>query len=86
MLSRATRARDQDPRRAALIFLKFEPSQTLDVKILEGILKELKDDFGSNVHGVKAYADFMMRHGRLKIPLKDWKEVVTPTLAAQPGS
>ena len=76
----------KDPRRAAQVFLKFEPSQTLDVRMLEGILRDLKDDFGSDVHGVKAYADFMTRHGRLKIPLKDWKDVVTPTVAAQPGS
>lgn len=76
----------KEPRRAALIYLKFEPSKTLDVRAVEAILKELKDDFGSGVHGVQAFADFMGRHGRLKTPPKSWKDVVVPSLAAQPGS
>lgn len=76
----------KDPRRAATIYLKFEPSKTLDVRALEAILKELKDDFGSAVHGVQAFADFMFRQGRLKAPPRSWKDVVAPSLAAQPGS
>lgn len=76
----------KDPRRAAQIFLKFEPSKTFDMRMLEAVLQELKDEFGSAVHGVQAFADFMTRHGRLKQPPKSWKDVVTPTLAAQPGS
>src|SRR5688572_27913143 len=68
----------KDPRRAALIYLKFEPSKTFDVRMIEAVLKELKDVFGSLVHGVQVFADFMGRQGRLKTPPKSWKDVVTP--------
>lgn len=76
----------KEPRKAAQIFLKFEPSRSLDVRTLETVLRELKDDFGNEVHGIEAYAGFMARHGRLKEPPKSWKDVVVPQLAAMPGS
>jgi NitT/TauT family transport system substrate-binding protein len=76
----------KEPRRAAQIFLKFEPSRSLDIRTLETILRELKDDFGSEVHGIEAYAGFMGRDGKLKEPPKSWKDVVIPQLAAMPGS
>jgi len=76
----------KEPRKAAQIFLKFEPSRSLDVKTLEAVLHDLKDDFGSEVHGIEAYAGFMGRHGKLKEPPKSWKDVVIPQLAAMPGS
>jgi NitT/TauT family transport system substrate-binding protein len=76
----------KDPRRAALIFLKFEPSRSLDIRTLEAILQELKDDFGNEVHGIAAYANFMKRHRSLKELPKSWKDVVIPQLAAMPGS
>lgn len=76
----------KDPRRAALTFLKFEPSRSLDSRTLEAVLQELKDDFGGEVHGIEAYANFMIRHGSLKESLKSWKDVVIPQLAAMPGS
>jgi NitT/TauT family transport system substrate-binding protein len=70
-----------DPRKAAEIYLKYEPSKTLDVAALETILKELKDDFGNSVQGVQTYADFMEKLGQLKDPPKSWKDVVTPSIA-----
>jgi NitT/TauT family transport system substrate-binding protein len=70
-----------DPKRAAEIYLKYEPSKTLDVAAVEAILKELADDFGSSVHGVQAYADFMGELGQLKNPPKSWKDIVTPSIA-----
>jgi NitT/TauT family transport system substrate-binding protein len=70
-----------DPKKAAEIYLKYEPSKTLDVSTVETILRELKDDFGSSVHGVQSYADFMGRLGQLKNPPKSWKDIVTPSLA-----
>ena len=70
-----------DPKKAAEIYLKYEPSKSLDVSTVQAILKELKDDFGSSVHGVQSYADFMGRLGQLKNPPKSWKEIVTPSLA-----
>lgn len=76
----------KQPRRAAQIFLKYEPSRSLDIRSLELVLQDLKDDFGSEVHGIDAYAGFMGRHGKLKRPPKSWKDVVIPQLAAMPGS
>jgi NitT/TauT family transport system substrate-binding protein len=76
----------KEPRRAALIFLKFEPSRSLDARTLEAVLRDLKDDFGSEVHGIEAFGRFMERHKALKHAPKSWKDVVVPQLAALPGS
>jgi NitT/TauT family transport system substrate-binding protein len=76
----------RDPRRAALTFLTFEPSRSLDVKTLEAVLRELKDDFGAQVHGIEAYARFMARQDKLKEPPKSWKDIVAQPVARLPGS
>ena len=70
-----------DPKKAAEIYLKYEPSRTLDVTSLAATLGELGDDFGAPVHGIQAYADFAAKLGQLKNPPKSWKEIVTPSLA-----
>jgi NitT/TauT family transport system substrate-binding protein len=75
-----------DPRKAAEIYLKYEPSKTLDVAMITAVLRELQDDFGKSVYGVQAYADFMGALGQLKNPLTSWKEVVTPSIAKTPSS
>lgn len=76
----------KEPRKAAQIYLKFEPSRSLDVKTLEAVLLDLKDEFGSEVHGIEAFAGFMGRRGMLKRPPKSWKDVVVPQLAVMTGS
>jgi NitT/TauT family transport system substrate-binding protein len=75
-----------DPRRAAEIYLKYEPSKTLDVATVTAVLTDLKDDFGSSVYGVQAYADFMAKLGQLQSPPTSWKDVVTSSIANSPGS
>jgi NitT/TauT family transport system substrate-binding protein len=85
-LSEAADIIRREPRKAAQIFLKFEPSRSLDIKTLEAVLQDLKDDFGSEVHGIEAYAGFMARQGKLKEPPRNWKDVVIPQLAAMSGS
>jgi NitT/TauT family transport system substrate-binding protein len=75
-----------DPKRAAEIYLKYEPSKTFDVAMIAAVLRELQDDFGKSVYGVQAYADFMGALGQLKSPPKSWKEVVTPSIAKTPSS
>src|SRR5262249_37407046 len=57
-----------DPHRAAEIFLAHEPSRTLDVAVVAGVLSGLRNEFGSAVRGIGAFADFMGRHGELKSP------------------
>ncbi len=75
-----------DPRRAAQIYLAHEPSKTLDTAAVEAILKEIKDEFGSPVHGVQAFAAFMSRHGELKSPPPSWKDIVAPALVNSPST
>jgi NitT/TauT family transport system substrate-binding protein len=75
-----------DPRRAAQIYLTHEPSRTLNAAAVESILKEIKDEFGSQVHGIETFAAFMGRHGELKTPPQSWKDVVAPPLANSPSS
>jgi NitT/TauT family transport system substrate-binding protein len=75
-----------DPRRAAQIYLAHEPSGALDVAAVEAVLDEIRDEFGSAVYGVEAFADFMGRHGELKTPPRSWKEIVAPALLDSPST
>ncbi len=77
---------DKDPKRAALTWLKYEPSHKLDARAVEGVLREMKEEFGSGVYGVSATSQILAREGRLKSGIADWKEVVAPAVAAGPGS
>ena len=75
-----------NPRRAAEIYLAHEPSKTLDVAAVAAVLADIKDEFGSAVHGVQAFADFMGRRGELKTPPRSWKEIVAPALLNSPST
>jgi NitT/TauT family transport system substrate-binding protein len=75
-----------NPRRAAEIYLAHEPSKTLDVAAVAAVLADIKDEFGSAVHGVQAFADFMGRHGELKAPPRSWKDIVAPALLNSPNT
>jgi NitT/TauT family transport system substrate-binding protein len=85
-IDEAARIVHDDPRRAAEIYLMHEPSRTLDAAALAGVLAGLKDEFGSAVRGIAAFADFMGRHGELKSPPASWKEIVAPALLNSPSS
>jgi len=85
-MDEAARLIHDDPRRAAQIYLEHEPSKALDAADVEAVLKANKDDFGSPVQGIKAFADFMGRHGELKAPPRSWKEIVVPALLNSPSS
>ena len=85
-MDEAARMIHDDPRHAAEIYLAHEPSTTLDTAALAAVLNDIKDEFGSAVHGVQAFADFMGRHGALKAPPKSWKEIVAPALSNSPST
>jgi NitT/TauT family transport system substrate-binding protein len=85
-IDEAARIIHDDPRRAAEIYLMHEPSRTLDAAALAVVLSGLKDEFGSAVRGIGAFADFMGRHGELKSPPASWKEIVAPALRNSPSS
>jgi NitT/TauT family transport system substrate-binding protein len=75
-----------DPRRAARIFLTHEPSKALKAADVEAVLRQNKDEFGSAVAGIGAFAEFMARHGTLKTPPQSWKDVVAPALLHSPST
>jgi len=50
------------------------------------VLSGLRQEFGSAVRGIGAFADFMGRHGTLKSPPANWKEIVAPALLGSPSS
>jgi NitT/TauT family transport system substrate-binding protein len=75
-----------DPRRAATVWLKWEPSHTLDARMVAEVLRELKDDFGSGVFGIEGTATYLRRNNRLKEGIRSWKDVVAPAIAAGEGS
>ncbi len=65
----------KDPKGAAEIYLKVEPSKMLDQAKVEAMLKSMPDDFGADVYSVKAFADFMHRTGGLKNVPASWSEI-----------
>ena len=85
-IDEAARIIHDDPRRAAQIFLTHEPSGTINGAEMTAVLNDVRDDFGSAIHGVQAIADFMARHGELKAPPASWKEIVAPALLNSPSS
>jgi len=85
-IDEAARIIRDDPHRAAEIYLVHEPLRTLDAAALAGVLSGLKDEFGSAVRGIGAFADFMARHGELKSPPASWQEIVVPALLNSPSS
>ena len=85
-MDEAARIIRTDPRRATQIYLTHEPSRTFDAAAIEAVLRANKDEFGSAVYGIRAFADFMARHGALKSPPQSWKDVVAPALLNSPST
>jgi NitT/TauT family transport system substrate-binding protein len=83
-MDEAARLIHDDPRRAAQIYLTHEPSKALSAAVVEAVLREIKDEFGSGVYGVKVYANFMVQHGELKEAPQSWKDIVAPALMNRP--
>jgi NitT/TauT family transport system substrate-binding protein len=82
----AARIIRSDPRRAAQIYLTHEPSLSLSGPLIEVVLREIKDEFGSAIYGVQVFADFMGQRGELKTPPKSWKDIVAPALLNSPST
>jgi NitT/TauT family transport system substrate-binding protein len=85
-LDEAARLIDDDPKRAAQIYLTHEPSATLNGAAMEAVIRDVRDEFGSPVYGVQTMADFMLRLGELKAPLHSWKEIAAPSLLNSPST
>ena len=85
-IDEAARIIRDDPKRAAQIYLTHEPSAALNGAAMEAIIGNVKDEFGSPIYGVQATADFMVRSGELKSPLRSWKEIAAPALFNSPST
>jgi NitT/TauT family transport system substrate-binding protein len=85
-MDEAARLIHDDPRRAAQIYLTHEPSKALDARDIAAVLADNKDEFGSAVQAIQAFADFLGRHGELKTPPQSWKEIVAPSLLNSPST
>lgn len=85
-MDEAARIIHDDPQRAARIYLAHEPSKALDAADIGAVLTANKDEFGSAVEGIQAFADFMGRHGELKTPPQSWKDIVAPSLLNSPST
>lgn len=82
----AARIIHDDPRRAAQIYLTHEPSDVMKGPAMEAVIRDIKDEFGSTVYGVKTMADFMGRHGELATVPQSFKDVAAPALANTPSN
>jgi len=85
-MDEAARLIDDDPRRAAQIYLTHEPSKALDAADIAAVLMANKGEFGSAVAGTQAFAEFLGKHGELKTPPRSWKDIVAPALLNSPSS
>ncbi len=85
-MDEAARIIRDDPRRAAQIYLAHEPSKALNAADVDAVLRDNKDEFGSAVEGIQAFADFLSWHGALKTPPKSWKDIVAPALLNSPST
>jgi len=85
-MDEAARIIREDPRRAAQIYLAHEPSKALNAADIDAVLKSNKDEFGSAVEGIQAFADFLSWRGALKAPPKSWKDIVAPALLNSPST
>jgi NitT/TauT family transport system substrate-binding protein len=85
-MDEAARIIHDDPRRAAQIYLTHEPSDVMNAAAVEAVIRDIKDEFGSAVYGIKTVADFMARRGELKSAPQSFRDVVVPTLANSPSN
>jgi NitT/TauT family transport system substrate-binding protein len=85
-MDEAARIIHDDPRRAAQIYLTREPSDVMNGAAMEAVIRQIRDEFGSAVYGVKTIADFMVRHGQIATAPQDFKEVSVPALANTPSN
>jgi NitT/TauT family transport system substrate-binding protein len=85
-MDEAARIIRDDPRRAAQIYLAHEPSKALNAADVDEVLRDNKDEFGSAVEGIQAFADFLSWRGALKTPPKSWKDIVAPALLTSPST
>lgn len=84
-LDEATKFINENPRRAAEIYLKAEPSSLTPAQVQE-ILGDGSNVFQITPRGTMAFATFMARTGMLQTPPQSWKDVFFPFIHDRDGS
>ena len=74
-----------DPAKAAALYLKQEPSKSLNVEYVERILRDPENVFSVSPGGVMTYADFMHRTGQIKTKPAKWQDVFFPFIHERQG-
>jgi NitT/TauT family transport system substrate-binding protein len=85
-MDEAARIIHDDPRRASQIYLTHEPSDVMNGAAVETVIRQIRDEFGGNVYGVKTVADFMARHGALAAAPQSFKDIAASALANTPSN
>jgi len=85
-MDEAARLIHDDPRRAAQTYLTHEPSDVMNGPAMEAVIRQIRDEFGSGVYGVKMMADFMARHDALTTAPQSFKDVSSAALANTPSN
>jgi NitT/TauT family transport system substrate-binding protein len=75
-----------DPEKAAALYLRQEPSKSMNVEYVARILKDPENVFSVAPGGVMAYADFMQRTGQIKTKPAKWQDVFFPFVQERQGS
>ena len=82
-MDEAARIINDDPRRAAAIYLAHEPSKTLDARAPVAVVSDTKEAVGSTLQGVAAFAEFM---GATASSKRSWKDILAPALLNSPNT
>src|SRR5262249_5791047 len=75
-----------DPAKAAALYLKEEPSKSMNSEYVERILRDPENVFSVAPGGMMAYADFMQRTGQIKSKPAKWQDVFFPIIEERQGS
>ena len=84
-MTEAMRSINADPKHAAEVYLKNEPSK-MSPEFVEKLLRNPENIFRIEPTGIMAYADFMQRAGQIKVKPDKWEDVFFPYLKGQKGS
>lgn len=76
----------EDPARAAALYLRLEPSKSMNVEYVERILRDPENVFSVPPGGVMTYADFMQRTGQIKSRPAKWQDIFFPFIQERQGS
>jgi NitT/TauT family transport system substrate-binding protein len=84
-IEEATDIITNDPRRAAVAYLKAEDS-SLRVDAVEAMIKDPENVFTTIPQNVMKFVNFMTETGTVKSPANSWKDLFTSLIADKPGS